>query len=90
MKYVLKDESVVDEFIGELNQIEGVSVRFIDGDSDGVGVCVSLKVNALVDEIDRIKVLIGEQGEYGLALERLDCLSRVLSDVDDGLIGLIR
>ncbi len=89
MRYILNDEHI-NEIINELKRIDGINVVVENEDLDTqfAEVSVVIKVEAIKVELERILILLGEQNEVELAVQKLEDLVDIFNKIEIGLFDI--
>lgn len=92
MRYVLNNNSNIDEMINELNKIDGVNVVIDEDDVEDENqlteISIVVKVNAITIELERILILLEEQDEKELAIQKLKDLVDIFNKIEMGVFDI--
>lgn len=92
MRYVLNNNSNIDEMINELNKIDGVNVVVDEDDVEDENqlteISIVVKVNAITIELERILILLEEQDEKELAIQKLKDLVDIFNKIEMGVFDI--
>jgi hypothetical protein len=89
---VLNNNSNIEEMINELNKIDGVNVVIDEDDVESENqlteISIVVKVNAITIELERILILLEEQDEKGLAIQKLNELIDIFKKIESGVFDI--
>lgn len=92
MRYILNNNSNIEEMINELNKIDGVNVVIDEDDVESENqlteVSIVVKVNAITIELERILILLEEQDEKELAIQKLNDLLDIFKKIEMGVFDI--
>ena len=92
MRYVLNNNSNIEEMINELNKIDGVNVVIDEDDVENENqlteISIVVKVNAITIELERILILLEEQNEKELAIQKLNDLVDIFKKIEMGVFDI--
>lgn len=92
MRYVLNNNSNIEEMINELNKIDGVNVVIDEDDVENENqlteISIVVKVNAITIELERILILLEEQDEKELAIQKLKDLVDIFKKIEMGVFDI--
>lgn len=92
MRYILNNNSNIEEMINELNKIDGVNVVIDEDDVESENqlteVSIVVKVNAIIIELERILILLEEQDEKELAIQKLNDLLGIFKKIEMGVFDI--
>ena len=78
--------------INELNKIDGVNVVIDEDDVESenqlIEVSIVVKVNAITIELERILILLEEQDEKELAIQKLNELIDIFKKIESGVFDI--
>lgn len=92
MRYVLNNNPNIEEMINELNKIDGVNVVIDEDDVESENqlteISIVVKVNAITIELERILILLEEQDEKELAIQKLNELIDIFKKIESGVFDI--
>ena len=92
MRYVLNNNSNIEEMINELNKIDGVNVVIDEDDVENENqlteISIVVKVNAITIELERILILLEEQDEKEVAIQKLKDLVDIFKKIEIGVFDI--
>ena len=92
MRYVLNNNSNIEEMINELNKIDGVNVVIDEDDVEDENqlteISIVVKVNAITIELERILILLEEQDEKEVAIQKLKDLVDIFKKIEMGVFDI--
>lgn len=88
MRYILNNKSNIEEMINELNKIDGINVVIDDVEEELTEISIVVKVNAITIELERILILLEEQNEKELAIQKLTDLLDIFKKIEMGVFDI--
>lgn len=91
VKYILNKDYNIKEILDELDKIDGINVTVDEIETSGLGlseISIVVKVNAILVELERIIILLEEQDERELAIEKLNVLYDIFTKIENGLYDI--
>ena len=92
MRYVLNNNSNIEEMINELNKIDGVNVVIdeedVENENQLTEISIVVKVNAITIELERILILLEEQDEKEVAIQKLKDLVDIFKKIEMGVFDI--
>lgn len=88
MRYILNKDTDIDKLLEELNELDGVNVKVDEVEVDEPQpdeICIVIKSKAIRVELERILILLEEQNEVELAIEKLYELDKLFQKIELGI-----
>lgn len=87
MRYVLNPETDIDKLVDELNELDGINARVEEVEVNDYSlntISIVIKNKAVQLELERAIILLEEQNEVELAVQKLKDLKEIFQKIENG------
>lgn len=87
MRFVLNPETDIDKLVDELNELDGINARVEEVEVNDYSlntISIVIKNKAVQLELERAIILLEEQNEVELAVQKLKDLKEIFQKIENG------